>query len=420
MPEVQPLRALHYDLGKAGALERLIAPPYDVIDAEARTELAARNPYNAVIVDLPVGGDDRYERAAAIFSDWKRSGIVVADTAPALWPLEQTYRTPDGTELTRRGFFCAVRVTDYGEGRVRPHERTHPAPKEDRLNLMRATKANLSPIFALYPDPDSVAWSSLERATMGKPWGDVEDDDGTRHRLLRIDDAHAIEAVQRQLADSTLLIADGHHRYETARVYADEIGGEGTHRYVLMCLVSTSDPGLTVLPTHRLVTGLDDDRRERLASTLERDFRTTEVPVESLTESITPNSGPPVFGFIDGTDGRAFRLELASTELADRALGEHSAVYRRLDAAVLEKVLLERVLGLDEDAIAHQRGIGYARDVDEALRRLRAKDYELAFILRPTPVDQVRAVAEEGETMPPKSTFFFPKLPSGLLFNPLD
>ena len=151
-----------------------------------------------------------------------------------------------------------MRLTDYGPGLVRPHERTHPAAKEDRLRLMRATRANLSPIFSLYPDAAGEAWSALEPATTGEPWGEVTDDDDTTHRLWRVGDPAAIERVQEALADAELLIADGHHRYETARTYAEEIGGEGEHRYVLMCLVSMSDPGLAIFPTHRLVGGLDD------------------------------------------------------------------------------------------------------------------------------------------------------------------
>jgi uncharacterized protein (DUF1015 family) len=420
MPEVQPLRAMHYDLGKAGSLDRLIAPPYDVIDSEQRAELEARSPYNVVKVDLPVGGDDRYTRAADALEEWKRIGVVVQENEPSLWAMQQTYDAPDGATRTRSGFFCTVRITGYGTGLVRPHERTHPAPKADRLALMRATRANLSPIFALYPDERGSVWSALASSTEDGPWGDVEDDDGTRNRLWRCNDASVIAEIQRELAEATLLIADGHHRYETARVYADEIGGEGPHRYVLMCLVSMSDPGLTVLPTHRLVAGLDSARRERLEAAIAHDFRATEVAPAELSEALTGNSGPPVFGYIADGGKRALRLELSAPDLVERALASHSDVYRRLDAAVLEKVILEGTLGLDEDDIAHQRGIGYARDVDEALRLIRGDTYEVAFILRPTPVGQVAAVAECGETMPPKSTFFYPKLPSGLLFNPLS
>jgi uncharacterized protein (DUF1015 family) len=418
MPDVQPLRALHYDVGKAGALDRLISPPYDVIDARLRVELAARSPYNAVEVDLPEG-EDRYRRAGELLEEWKRSGILVHDPEPALWALTQTYVGPDGRERTRSGFYARVRIADYGEG-VRPHERTHPAAKQDRLELMRATKANLSPIFALFQDSDGGAPTGLTRWTSGPPWGEATDDDGTRHRLWRITDEATIATVREALSNSELLIADGHHRYETARTYAEEIGGEGDHHYVLMYLVSLRDPGLEIFATHRLVKGLDSAGRERLERLLERHFRARSVEPAELVPPPATNGSLPVYGFIDRESTRALRLELASADPADRALASHEATYRRLDTAVLEKLVLEEALGMSEDDISHQRGLAYTQSSEEALSLVKSGEYELAFLLRPTPVEQVKAVAEAGETMPPKSTYFYPKVPSGLVFNPLE
>jgi uncharacterized protein (DUF1015 family) len=418
MAEIQPLRALHYDLAAAGPLDRLLAPPYDVIDAIERAELAARSPFNVVEIDLPQGEPDPYAHAAELLEQWRMQGIVVRDSEPALWALTQAFAGPDGKQRTRHGFFCKVRLTDYGPGLVRPHERTHPAAKEDRLRLMRATRANLSPIFSLYGDPEGGAWRALEPLTEGQPWGSVTDDEATVHRLWRIADRAVIARVQEALAGVELLIADGHHRYETARTYANEIGGEGEHRYVLMCLGSMSDPGLAIFPTHRLVGGLDDERRSRLEDALRREFDLADATPESVAPAAR-NGDLPTFGLLD-RDGRARRARLVSPELADRALAGHSESYRRLDTAVLEKLLLEDVLGLSEDDISHQRGLAYARNVQEARQLLDAGSYDVAFILRPTPVEQVREIAEAGETMPPKSTYFYPKLPSGLLFNPLE
>jgi uncharacterized protein (DUF1015 family) len=416
--EIQPLRALHYDLAAAGPLDRLVAPPYDVIDAGQRAQLAGRSPFNVVGIDLPLGDPDPYARAARLLEQWREQGIVVQDQEPALWALTQTFTGPDGTRRTRHGFFCKVRLTDYGPGLVRPHERTHPAAKEDRLRLMRATRANLSPIFSLYSDPAGEAWSALETATAEQPWGEVTDEEGTAHRLWRVSDQAAVARAQAALAGVELLIADGHHRYETARTYADEVGGEGEHRYVLMCLVSMSDPGLAIFPTHRLVGGLDEERRRRLDEALQREFELTEAsPDRVLPES--GNGDLPTFGLLERGGARSLRARLASGEIADRALAGHSDSYRRLDTAVLEKLLLEDALGLSEDDISHQRGLAYARDLDQARALLSGGEYELAFLLRPTPVEQVRAIAEAGETMPPKSTYFYPKLLSGMLFNPL-
>jgi uncharacterized protein (DUF1015 family) len=419
MADVQPLRALHYDLGRAGFLHHLTSPPYDVIDADLRKDLAARSPYNVVEIDLPEG-EDRYQRAAETLNRWKREEILVQDSEPALWALTQTYRMPDGSERTRNGFFCKVRISDYGPGLIRPHERTHPAAKEDRLQLMRATKANLSPIFALYPDTQQSAWSALEPVVQTPPWGEVTDEEETTHRIWRVAEEAVIERVREALADRELLIADGHHRYETARTYANEIGGEGEHRYVLMCLVSLSDPGLTILPTHRMVGGIDSERRERLEQLLEREFRARPVEVDSLMPEPAQNGDLPVYGFVDGAEPRSLRLELASAEPAEAALTDHSETYRRLDTAVLEKLVLEGALGMSEDDISHQRGLGYARDLDEVMAGIRSGEYDVAFLLRPTPVEQVKGVAEAGETMPPKSTYFFPKILTGLLFNPLE
>ena len=250
MADVLALETLRYDLDRSGGLQDVVAPPYDVIDAEQRAELEARSPYNIVRVDLPEGGEDRYDRAAAQLAEWQRDGIIVRDCEPALWTLQQDYTGPDGRARTRTGFFARVRVQEYGPGRIRPHERTHPGPKEDRLRLTRATRTNLSPIFSLFSDPDGAAAASLAGA---EPWAQTTDPDGTVNRLGRVTDPEAIAAATAAMAGTELLIADGHHRYETARVYAEEIGGEGPHRYVLMCLVALEDPGLTVFPTHRLV-----------------------------------------------------------------------------------------------------------------------------------------------------------------------
>src|SRR4051794_8719670 len=269
MADIQPLRALHYAQEVAGPLQRLVAPPYDVIDPEQRERLANQSPFNVVRVDLPQG-DDPYANAAEEFAGWQERGAIVRDDEPAIWALTQDYTGPDGQAKTRRGFFARVRVEEYGPGRIRPHERTHPGPREDRLNLTRATTANMSPIFSLFSDPQSKAWGALQPFTEAEPWGEATDEDGTVNRLWRITDPDAVAQVQEATRDAELLIADGHHRYETARVYADEIGGEGEHRYVLMNLVAMEDEGLTVFPTHRLISGLKDDaaRQEALRDAL--------------------------------------------------------------------------------------------------------------------------------------------------------
>lgn len=420
MADVQPLRALHYNPSVVGPLADVVAPPYDVIDASQRATLIARSPYNVVAIDLPQGEPDTldpYQAARELFESWQLQGALTRDREPALWAHTQDYTGPDGQRRTRRGFFCRVRIEDYGPGRVRPHERTHPGPKEDRLRLTRATRANISPIFSLYSDPTNAAWEALAPATEQTPWAEITDGDGTTHRLWPIADLDAIAAVQAATSNAELLIADGHHRYETMQAYAEEIGGDGEHRYILMCLVALEDPGLTVFPTHRLVRGLDDERREQLAQALERDFEITEVPVEEIAPS--PGEGPLQLGYLDGRDGRVLRLTLKDQAIADAALPDRSEAYRHLDTGVLETLLLKNALGLSDDDISHFNGMFYARDTAEALAMVRSGEYDAAFLMRPTPVQQVRDVAAAGENMPPKSTYFYPKLLTGLLFNPL-
>jgi uncharacterized protein (DUF1015 family) len=417
MADVEPLRALHYDLERTGGLQDVVAPPYDVIDGEQRAQLAARSPYSVVEIDLPTGGDP-YEAAAAKLAEWRRDGVIVRDEQPALWAIEQEYTGPDGQARRRRGFFARVRVEEYGPGRIRPHERTHPGPKEDRLRLTRATKANLSPIFSLYADPAGAATGVLERAASTEPWARTTDADGTINRMWRIGDSASIATITEALKPAELLIADGHHRYETARVYADEIGGEGPHRYVLMCLVALEDPGLTVFPTHRLLRDLSPDKHERLSDAIGRDFDAR--PLES-TDELVPAYGQPVrMGYIDARSRRPVMLTLRDPAIADAALSDHAEPYRRLDTAVLEALILRDALGMTDDDIDHLTGLGYARDFDDALELVNSGAYDAAFFVAATPIEEVRAVAEAGESMPPKSTYFFPKVPTGLLFNPLD
>jgi len=417
MADVQPLRALHYDPAVVGPLAAVVAPPYDVIDADQRAELIARSPYNVVAVDLPHGEPEPYTPAGELFERWQREGALVRDEAPALWAHTQDYTGPDGRSRTRRGFFCRVRIEDYGAGRVRPHERTHPGPKEDRLRLTRATRANVSPIFSLYSDSSHAAWKALSPATQQPPWADITDADGTVHRLWRVADPGAIAAVQAAARDAELLIADGHHRYETMQAYAQEMGGKGEAGYMLMCLVALEDPGLTVFPTHRLIGGLDDERRQALGEALQRDFDVVQVPVEEIAPP--DGEGPLQLGYIDGRDGRALRLTIKDQAIADAALPGYSEAYRHLDTGVLETLVLKNALGYSDDDIAHFNGLFYARDTAEALAMVRSGEYDAAFLMRPTPIGQVREVAAAGENMPPKSTYFFPKLLTGLLFNPL-
>jgi uncharacterized protein (DUF1015 family) len=414
MADVQPLHSLHYDLSAVGSLDAVAAPPYDVIDDAMRAELLAKSPVNVVEIDLPVAADggDPYLHAETTFESWRQQGLVVQDREPAIWPIEQEFVDPYGERHVRGGFLCRVRVEDYGPGRIRPHERTQPGPKEDRLRLTRATRANLSPIFSLYAG-DPVSFDDL-----GEPFGSYTDPGGAVTRVWRCADPERIATVQAALAESELLIADGHHRYETARVYAEEIGGEGEHRYVLMALCAMSDPGLTVLPTHRLLTALTDEKREALRTAIERDFDVQQIERDDLEPD---DSGERIaFGYYDGHHRRPLRLTLKDEAIAYRVLADKPEPYRKLDTALLEAIVLRDALGMTEDDVARQNGLTYAKRTDHAIEAVESGSADAAFFMSATPVELVQEVAEAGESMPPKSTFFYPKIPTGLVFNPLD
>jgi uncharacterized protein (DUF1015 family) len=414
MAEIQPFRTLHYEPSRVGSLGDVVAPPYDVIDEAERARLAARSPYNVVELDLPPS----YEQAARAFGEWRERGVLVRDDEPAIWVLRQDFISPAGDERTRTGFFARARLEDYGPGRIRPHERTHAGPKKDRLRLMRATRANLSPIFALFPDRDQDARRAMEHVAVGEPFATVAQDDGTINRLWRSANPDLIGRLQGALAGAELLIADGHHRYETARVYADEVGGEGDHRYVLMLLSSLSDPGLVVFPTHRLLDALKDDQQKQLAirEALLRDFEVEELATASELEPDGAD-GRVAFGYMDSFHRRPFRLTLKDQAIADDALVGMPAAYRRLDTAVLEALVLRGALGMSDDDISHLRGIRYSNNLEHAIGQVETGAADAGFFLRATPLEQIRAVAASGHSMPPKSTFFYPKVPTGLVFN---
>lgn len=425
MAEVLPIHALHYDLDAVGSLQDVVAPPYDVIDTAMRAELLEHSPYNAVAIDLPkpygetgpqsAGEGDPYERAADSIEAWQKAGALIKDTEPAIWGMEQEYTGPDGGSHVRHGILARVRVEDFDAGTILPHERTLPGPKQDRLELMRATRCNLSPIFSLSTiDPWPLA---AKETAVEEPWGEATDAAGTVTRIWRLPQLN--EEIPHLLADAQLLIADGHHRYETAIAYRDEIGGEGDHNYTLMALTGLDDPGLSVYPTHRLLSGLakDPERRRRLDEGLAELFEVEEVG----TARIDPlgEDGVGVFGFYDSDRKKAFRLRLKDTAELDHQLAGQPEAYRRLDAAILEILVLKGLAGLSEDDILAKRGIGYAKSIEDSLRLIEDGTYDAAFILRPIPVQQTKEICESDANMPPKSTYFYPKVLTGLLFNPL-
>jgi uncharacterized protein (DUF1015 family) len=426
MAEVLAFNALHYDLGKVGSLDAVAAPPYDVIDAAQRAALLQRSPYNAVAIDLPKPFDpadpdsdpsgDPYAEATVRIQQWRSEGALVQDETPSIWALTQDYVAPDGNSYSRNGILARVRVEDYESGTVRPHERTHPGPLLDRLELTRATGYNLSPIFSL---STADAWPLVAPALPDAPWGEARDEDGTVNRLWKIEDPAVQQAVTECLAEAQLLIADGHHRYETARAFRDELGGEGLHNYTLMSLTGLDDPGLLVFPTHRLLSGFADDpeKQQRLGNGLRELFDVEEVSREEIDPA--GEDGVGVFGLYDSFHKKAFRLRLKDLEAVDRRLDGMPEAYRRLDSAILETLVLKGLAGMSDHDIDERNGLEYAKSVPAALAMVDEGGYDVAFVQRGVPVEQVKEIANTDAVMPPKSTFFFPKVMTGLAFNPV-
>jgi uncharacterized protein (DUF1015 family) len=436
MARIAPLTPLRYDLSRlAGGLASVISPPYDVISPEQRAELAAREAHNVVHLILPEGeGDSRYANAARLLASWRESHVLFRDDEPAFCRVDQTFvppGAPDGTSpITRRGFLALVELVPFSERVVLPHERTLSGPKEDRLKLFRATGANLSPGFMLYRDGARALDAPL---ATGDVVAEATAPDGTFLTLARVRSPQAVRAIVEGVARSTLLIADGHHRYETALRYSQEIGAahpaastRAEHRFFMTFLANGDDPGLVVFPTHRHVHGLTGFTFDRLLTAATSTFAVHPLPrgadagvlARALDEA--RKKGPSVVAAAG--DGRAALLTLrGDVDLAAHpTLGRQPAVLRRTDVAVLHAGVLEDILGITPEAQAAKTNLWYPQDARAALAELRAGKGDLLFLMNATPVAQVREVAEAGEVMPQKSTFFHPKVPTGLALHTLD
>jgi uncharacterized protein (DUF1015 family) len=437
VPEIRPFRALRYDAATVADPTLVVAPPYDVIGAAEQDRLLARHPANVVRLDLPRdeagdGPDDRYRRAARTLAGWRSDGTLHKDPHPSIYVYEQTYRVP-GTDATRvqRGFFARLRLEAFGEGSgVLPHERTLSGPKEDRYKLLRATGVNTSPVIVLYDDRTGAGRSILDATAARRADLDVTDDDGVRHRLWAVSaDGDAAAAVAPLLAAASagpVTIADGHHRYETALRYRDErrmsrsCEEDPAFDYLLTLFLDAVGEPLTVLPTHRIIRRLGDDRVAALLGRLDEFFDVERgLAVEDLRARFE------AAGLAAGGEGRfglwtraGGAILTARREAFEPYLPAGGAALRGLDVTLLG-VALERLAGIGADAVA-AGAIGYAKSAAEAIALVDAgvDGADAAFLLESTPVASVSAVAADGDVMPQKSTYFYPKALSGLLINP--
>ena len=429
MALVRPVRGLRYDLSRAGDASQLLAPPYDVVDAAGRARIAARSPFNCIHVILPQGeGDEKYAEGARQFAELKAGGLT-HDAEPSFYVYHQTF-TSEGQQHTRKGFIGLIELTRFGAGPVLPHERTLAGPKADRLKLMRACMAHLELVFGMFSDPGRV-WEGAV-GDLGEAVLDA-DFDGAHHTLYRVSDPAATAALARVLADKQIYIADGHHRYETMCSFRDELTAEGrgeTARFGLIYLSNLDDPGLVVLPTHRLVHSVPSFGLAATLAALRPFFAIDEVALAGTGAELRARLAAAArtgaaFGLAVPGAGTLHLLRLRPDFDPQAAgLGHLHAALQRLDVALLHELVLERGLGITREAQSQNTNLRYYKSTDEALavargERSDAADVQLVCFMNPTPVADVRAVCDSGEVMPQKSTFFYPKIPTGLVFHDL-
>lgn len=432
MARLAPFAGWRYDPGSID-MQAVVAPPYDVIDADEQEALYARDPHNVIrlILGAEQPGDtaqhNQYTRAAAHLAAWRDERVLRHDRE-ALYLCEQTFEF-DGATHTRRGFFCRVLLEAFGEGAVYPHERTLSGPKADRLRLMQACRGNLSPVFGLLSDDTGALTEGLGQLVDWEPTVTVTDGAGVASRFWVVDHQEKIDRLCHAAHSEGIYIADGHHRYETALNYRNEVReamcaagvtppplGELASDWIMMLCVPLTDPGLVIGPTHRLVHDIDGFDGAALLAGCEKHFAVTPAEPGPLVESLGVTGDPVVFGLALGD--ACFRLALRDVAAMAARAPDMPDPWQALDVSVLHLLILEDLLGIDEDRLLRKTNIYYERSAEAALQRARSDSaVQCAFLMRPTTMAQVRAVSKAGEVMPQKSTYFYPKVPSGLVFH---
>jgi len=429
LAEVRPFRGLRYNREVVRDLGQVICPPYDVISREQQKILYHRSPYNIVRLEhgQELHGDDagnnRHARAAAVLAEWLEKGVLRLDTAPSIYVHDHFFG--ENGRLKRRGFVACVRLEPPEKRAVLPHENTVSGIKSDRLMLLRACRTNISPIFVLYHDQSGRIAGILERATKAKPIADFTVPEGEGHRLWAITDTVFTEGISRVLDGQTLYIADGHHRYETAMAYQQEMrsktasytGQEGFN-FIMMTLVSFDDPGLIIYPIHRMIQGLTSEAIGRLEKAFEDAFDVQYVTLDRAYDSarlLSETKG--LFVVVGLVQGKAGICHMRADLDVDRMMpAERSSTYRRLAVSLLHHLVLDRLLEYSEG----QGSITYTHDGVEACDAVREGACQVAVLLPATSPSTIKAIADSGDRMPGKSTFFYPKLPTGLVLNYLE
>jgi len=438
MAEIRPFQMVRYNEALGQDLPRLITPPYDVISPEEQQFFYQEHPLN--IIRLVLGKqhpgdtpeDNRYTRAGATLKAWIKDGTLVRADRPSFTVYNMAFERPGGGRQRIDGIVARVKVDDYGPGKVLPHEKTYKGPKEDQLNLMRACKGNLTPIHSLFDDENNEVMSLCRSLMQQAPEQEVCDANGTIHRTWSLSDPEIVAKIAGMFADKSLIIADGHHRYETAIAYRNEMRASGhtvpeaPHEYVMMYLTSMSHPGLTILPAHRMVKGLKEVDVPLILKVLDPFFEVEDLcyspgdrskVAETLVERIRSYSNVGgKFGMVVQGDNCFRLIRLKDFQAIDAVMdADIPSTLRGLDVTILREIILGRGLGLDREDAEGQ--IEYTPLVSEALNRVLKGDIQVSFILNPTRVDQMRVAAELGHKLPHKSTYFYPKLSSGLVLN---
>ena len=424
MPEIVPFKGILYNSELRLNASGLICPPYDVISEELQQQLYASSPFNAIRLELPVESDP-YSAAASRLGEWLHDGELKSDPVPAIYPYFQTFKDSEGHFHTRSGFFAAMRLHEFSEKKVLPHEKTLSGPKADRLNLFRKTKANISSIFGLYADEGKSADRLLkEFAETHEPILDALFQ-GVNNQMWRITDPELIELIQDSLLERTVYIADGHHRYETGVNYRNERAaanpshtGQEPYNFILVYLANIYDEGLIIFPIHRLVHSLEGFDAVGLKLQLQKFFTVTELQDRDALKAFLEND-PSNYAYGVVTSGNVYGISIKAdpAPLLDPARPE---ALKRLGLVLLHDLVLGRLLGISQDAMAKQTNLFYVKDEREVFEAVASGRVQVGFVVKPTTVEQVLAVSETGEVMPQKSTFFYPKIMTGLLFNPLE
>ncbi|MDQ1272953.1 MAG: hypothetical protein QG591_1583 [Planctomycetota bacterium] len=436
MAIIKPFQGLRYNQDVIEDISSVVTPPYDVISPQEQEKYYQTHPNNIIRLDL--GKDfpedtekaNKYSRAAEFLKSWKKDGILKQDDAPAIYIYDQEF-VSGNRWLARRGFIALVKLEPFDKGSIYPHEQTLPGPKADRLKLTQSCQANLSSIFALFPDESKAIDTYLSSMALTKPDVDFIDDTGVKNKLWVIKESQAIDKLVALMKAKPLFIADGHHRYETALVYKEQMHKEAGNQgddlpsdYVMMVCVSMNNDGLKILPAHRLVRHIKDYHFDRILQSIQESFKAELLGkgcrVEDFMSILNDETQGHAFVMYAGHEDAYYKLRLTNEKLPDAVFAKDHPEWRHLDAGILHGLIINKILGINANDVTMKDCVKYVKDEAEAVSFVRSGQYQLAFFLRPTRIEQVREIAMARKVMPPKSTYFYPKLITGIVINSLN